>query len=1395
MKYQNFRHAVCPYGMVGISICLILLVVFLYCVSAKERHESPIGRARTTMLVSPAGFIAQKENLSVDPSVDGTETDSDLSMDSQMFNEFMRGAPVTGVDLGINRILCRMIRSERTPTRPLDSVDDQPGSSAEKHRVACDRASSIGPSSSSEKGSDDDGVDRDRDTDVPAWESAQEKNREDTSYLVRSEIGESPPERRMPVLSDTVKQARDVPESWQHIRAPSRCPDIARECRPRSPTASLRPTCLNKHDRDKRWLGPRPASGRDFAPCRFDAGVAADETGGEKSHNGTRSGVEQGFAGIPDELEDGRMAERNLSDWMKTWNPYDGECVASSPSGEVLWRRRQTFDRKDALHEVVKHPELVFYPVRDGSRRNMSVSFEDQTQPRDSKIYQFPAGDYRQPLTVVSNYRTREYSDRGSKKGRVGGEGSVSLNHDRASSARQESRTRDHRGSWVEREEGIRSDSMEVERGESCEKRWRDAYEEDRRDFRVRGEPVYPPTVDKMKLSRMESGEGRGPVKVKWGSVGDESIYPRAGGVEDSRQRGLRYRGTGGMRGVSGFCNLSGRAETKGFSHPDTYRAGIDWQEGEGGDCGRSFARRYGEGCRDGEDEWSGGGGHRKRERKGRRRRSTSYPETSSSDESTGSNVRDRRGGEGRRKWIRPDKFDGTTPLATFLTQFKTCAHYNGWNEEDKLAHLKVSLKGSAALLLAAEGDRCASYLQLEQKLKQRYGTEGQANLFRTQLRTRRRGKDESLQSVYLDISRLSALAYPGRPTEHGDAVAVDAFIEALQDDDLEVRIRDRNPRDLDAAYRAALVLEANSRSRRSREKTDERLFNRYEAKARSVQCQEKSEPEDSTKKVRFEKSKKNTDSETKVEQLEAQLEKLKVVMKEMAGNARPGLSEGVGGGPGDSYRCYGCGQGGHTRRSCPKRKEGVTLSEGRGSEKTTAGFKAGGGCFRCGEFGHFARDCPISDPTRCKGVEDDKYSVREVRSKRGAMGVLEKYPVYLDVTCKRQRWRCLLDSGCETSIIPARLMKGAKLRPVMDRLFAVNGTSIPVLGESNVKLKLGDLVLESSVLVSEDVPQPILGIDWLRQHKCVWDFGEGKIMINGRVVGPLSEGDGWSGRRVASGEVRVKRSDRRRRLTCYSCREKGHLANHCPKSQAIRGEGETTEESRRFHLRTVMKTDAKREPLRKRVFCESTKRGKPGGQGRFAGMRVKEDPSGSKTGVAVSPRSFQVTQTLGGGSWRRPQGEGAPAAEELSRPWRPKKSCGVDVFHRKGAPLVGARNSRPRVCRLKGRRDVERKGGDNGRAVDDENVFPSRGSTWEDCLQPFGEHVLNNPNGVTVRNGHTPEGINKRKCFRKLSRFYPAGGIRRNFFGERDFLGVVPRYRGEELVSASGAGRVVTIR
>ena len=55
--------------------------------------------------------------------------------------------------------------------------------------------------------------------------------------------------------------------------------------------------------------------------------------------------------------------------------------------------------------------------------------------------------------------------------------------------------------------------------------------------------------------------------------------------------------------------------------------------------------------------------------------------------------------------------------------------------------------------------------------LKARFGSENQAERFRAELRSRKRGKGESLQKLYQDVCRLMSLVYQGESSILSDIV------------------------------------------------------------------------------------------------------------------------------------------------------------------------------------------------------------------------------------------------------------------------------------------------------------------------------------------------------------------------------------------------------------------------------------------------------------------------------------------------------------------------------------------------------------------------------------------------------------------------------------------------
>jgi len=163
-----------------------------------------------------------------------------------------------------------------------------------------------------------------------------------------------------------------------------------------------------------------------------------------------------------------------------------------------------------------------------------------------------------------------------------------------------------------------------------------------------------------------------------------------------------------------------------------------------------------------------------------------------------------------RRSLIKPEKYDGTTPLEVFLLQFNNCVEHNNWSDKESLAQLKGALKGTAAQVLMGAQGATLNYTTLINELRKCFGVEGHTAQHRIMLKTRRRHPGESLRALYQDVCRLLLLAYPGPQNELKDQLAVEAFIDSLDDAELEVSVKDRFPQNLAEAFHVALRLESN---------------------------------------------------------------------------------------------------------------------------------------------------------------------------------------------------------------------------------------------------------------------------------------------------------------------------------------------------------------------------------------------------------------------------------------------------------------------------------------------------------------------------------------------------------------------------------------------------------
>jgi len=154
------------------------------------------------------------------------------------------------------------------------------------------------------------------------------------------------------------------------------------------------------------------------------------------------------------------------------------------------------------------------------------------------------------------------------------------------------------------------------------------------------------------------------------------------------------------------------------------------------------------------------------------------------------------------------EKFDGSTNLDTHLWTFHRLAEYLEWDERDEFFNLCTSLVGAARQVLRELPPKGTTE-QLEEFLQTRFGTTKQAISYEAKLRARCRKKDEPLQDLHQDISRLVQLAHPTETAKFWSHVGINAFIDALDDKALAFEVMRFEPKTLPDAVNEAMRLES----------------------------------------------------------------------------------------------------------------------------------------------------------------------------------------------------------------------------------------------------------------------------------------------------------------------------------------------------------------------------------------------------------------------------------------------------------------------------------------------------------------------------------------------------------------------------------------------------------
>ena len=368
------------------------------------------------------------------------------------------------------------------------------------------------------------------------------------------------------------------------------------------------------------------------------------------------------------------------------------------------------------------------------------------------------------------------------------------------------------------------------------------------------------------------------------------------------------------------------------------------------------------------------------------------------------------------------------------------------------------------------------------------------------ELRIRRRRAGESLSALHQDIRRLMALAHPTLQQEAREAIACDYFVDAMDDADFALKVRERAPPSLDEAVRVALQLEAWTKNARQRSDKAPRKFKVRGAVNDTAGLAERFDRLESDLNKRL-------DNLTKLQE---------AVMSRPERSARKAPTE-------SSVEPKAASQGSSEAQVQPNTSQPVAPPNEpkvAWSGKQQGSRRPAGVCWNCGQPGHMQLNCPLPKPDKKPADAVNRGSQGSHKQKGTGLYArgLDQAHVYVRMKLGDKMLPCLLDSGSEVTLIPEAVVEAignVDVLPSTRRIWAANGTEIHITGEAALLLQLKGKCLWTTALLSPDVEEVMLGSDWLQAHQCVWDFGGGVLYIDGQAAVALSRKRSLCCRRV----------------------------------------------------------------------------------------------------------------------------------------------------------------------------------------------------------------------------------------------------------------------------------------
>lgn len=404
---------------------------------------------------------------------------------------------------------------------------------------------------------------------------------------------------------------------------------------------------------------------------------------------------------------------------------------------------------------------------------------------------------------------------------------------------------------------------------------------------------------------------------------------------------------------------------------------------------------------------------------------------------------------------IKPATFDGSHSWIDYKSHFDACAAINNWSDREKGLYLAVSLRGAAQGVLGnVSSETGQQYNLLVEALEERFAPPNQTELYRAQLKERRQRASETLTELGQAIRRLTCLAYPSVLMEVRETLGKEAFIDALVDSTMRLRLKQSRPQNLNEAIRLAVELDAYY-------KTEKRSH------VHSVNFTKPTSENESQSKDLFEMMQTLQD---KIESLEKRIEEKGKNQGVLEGHRFANTQRS------GKVKCYKCPEEGHIRRNCPKLKRERDSSTRRSEQPKEGNARR------------------IRGKQRRKNRKSSKGNV-------GASNLCEEAGIFIDSEVNGLKTKLLIDTGASLTLLSKRIYDKIPDKPVLEEsrqvITSASGSRLCQYGKADFVIEIGRSRETVKLMVVDISVDGILGLDFLRACKGDINFERSSLKLN----------------------------------------------------------------------------------------------------------------------------------------------------------------------------------------------------------------------------------------------------------------------------------------------------------